>query len=320
MTEYSNGDIVFRGPAKFTLNSIEDFLKEYEIVFSWKEKMVPNVQMVFDNVQKIGMIGLLLIYKVIDFTYKNNCFKKPKLFPSQELDNAWHEFEFWELMKAYISNKDVTEKAYKEFKVKVDNQFIIAPQALLRNTTYTQEYLQEEFLPKISNHYSYNDRIITNVFTCLSEILLNFWEHAVEDTKSIILANGNKSKVEIACADTGQGIISTLSKFYPNLKGYPEEILAKSLERGVTSKRHTYHMGYGLWIVNEIIKNNNSRLHIYSEGAYYKNDYGKVMVGRCGYWRGTIVYINLDITNPKTPNDFNIIDPRTFNDLKINFT
>lgn len=320
MRKYPSGLCVFAAPKKFTVNSIEDFLKEFEVVFSWKEKMVPNVHFDFLSLKSINIIGLLLIYKIIDFTYINHCFKKPELHPSDELKNAWLEYEFMDLIDAYISNRDITEKAYKEMKVKVEDQFIIAPQALLRNSVYTNQYLQQEFLPKISHHYSYNEKIVTNVFTCLSEILLNFWEHAVEDTKSIILASGNKAKVEIACADTGKGIISNLLPFFPELSHRPEEILAKSLCKGVTSKLNTYHMGYGLWILDEIISNNQSRLHIYSEGFFYKNDYGKITKGKCGYWKGSIIYINLDVTNPKTPVDFNLIDYREFKELKIQFT
>ena len=140
------------------------------------------------------------------------------------------------------------------------------------------------------------------------------------DTKSIILASGNKSKVKIACADTGSGIISQLALLFPNLKGKNSEILAKSLQKGVTSKVNSYHMGYGLWIVNEIVKHNNSRLHVYSEGYYYKNDYGKITTGRTGFWAGTIVYINLDITKPQTMTDFNIMGDQNFDELKIKFS
>lgn len=318
MRIYGSGEVVFQIPKNFTLNSVEEFLKEFEIVFKWKNRGIPKVELNFKNLQKINLIGLLLIYKVIDFTHNNYCFKKPMLIPSSELTNAWNEYHFWDLINAYISNKEVTEKAYKDLKIKVEEKFILAPQALLRNNVYTHQSLQSEFFPKVSNYYGGNERIVTNVFTCLSEVLLNFWEHAVEDTKSIIIASGNRSKVEIACADTGKGIISTLRSVFPDLQ-LPEEILAKALCEGVTSKRNTFHMGFGLWIVNQIVTMNNSRLHIYSEGAYYKNDYGKITKGQCGFWNGTIIYINLDITNPVTPYDFNLVDPSIFENLKINF-
>ena len=35
-------------------------------------------------------------------------------------------------------------------------------------------------------------------------------------------------------------------------------------------------MGYGLWILNEIVTATKGRLHLYSEGAYVFNDFGKI--------------------------------------------
>jgi hypothetical protein len=39
------------------------------------------------------------------------------------------------------------------------------------------------------------------ILLTFSEILLNFWEHATEDTKSIIVAHGNKDQIEIALGE-----------------------------------------------------------------------------------------------------------------------
>src|SRR5690606_12886621 len=116
--------------------------------------------------------------------------------------------------QAYISNKEVSEKAFKEFKIKLEERFIIAPQALLRTTNYTNEYLRNEFIPNIEKYYSKSPESVSLIFSCFSEILLNFWEHAIQDTKSVILADGNKNKIEIACADTGIGIISNLMPMF----------------------------------------------------------------------------------------------------------
>ena len=78
-------------------------------------------------------------------------------------------------------------------------------------------------------------------------------------------------------------------------------------------------MGYGLWIVNELVKINNGRLHLYSQGYYYKNDFGKITKGKCGYWQGTIIYVNLALGNPKTLSDIDSVDLNNFKDLQINF-
>ena len=52
--------------------------------------------------------------------------------------------------------------------------------------------------------------------------------------------------------------------------------------------------------VNELVTMNKGRLHLYSEGAYLHNDYGKIKTDLCAYWKGTIIYINLPLNNPKT--------------------
>ena len=79
-------------------------------------------------------------------------------------------------------------------------------------------------------------------------------------------------------------------------------------------------MGYGLWIINQIITLIRGKLQIYSEGFYYSNEYGKVKSGSCGYWKGTIIYLFLPLKNPVTLCDIiqNDGDEKLGN-LKINF-
>jgi hypothetical protein len=159
------------------------------------------------------------------------------------------------------------------------------------------------------------------LFTCLSEILLNFWEHAVDDNRSIIIADGTKKKIEIACADTGEGIITSLktNPKYSNM--HDSKILSKALDIGATSKERTNHMGYGLWIINEITNLVRGKLYIYSEGYFFKNDHGKVKSGSCAFWKGTIVYLNLPLGNPVSFSDLEskVKSFKRLTDIKINF-
>ena len=307
----------FQAPKNFTKNFIPEFLRKIEKTFYWKNKLVPNINIDLSNIKKIDILGLLIIYKYIDFTYTHFCFKKPNLQVESYIEDAWNEYEFDKLIKAYISNKEVTELPFKQFKIKVEEKFIIAPQALLRNSTYTNEYLTNEFIPKIEQYYNKDSKTTDLIFSCFSEILLNFWEHAVLDTKSVIIADGNKDKIEIACADTGIGIISNLDTIFKD-KINPIEYLSKSVQKGVTSKPNSNHMGFGLWLVNELVKLNNGRLHLYSEGYFYFNDYGKIKTGPCSYWPGTIIYVNLNLKNPKTLSE--LLSSTINKNLKINFT
>lgn len=308
---------VFSLPKNLTVNYVEDFLSTVEKTFKWKDQAKPDIAVNLQKVEKIDIIGLLVLYKYIDFTYHNYCFKKPKLNSSPFMNSAWKKYEFEELFLAFIENKGITDKAYKDFKVKVEDKFIIAPQALLRNTSYTSEYLKQEFIPKIESYYKFDSKCVDIIFGCFSEILLNFWEHAPTDTKSVIIADGNKSKIEIACADTGIGIVENLFKFYKG-KIPKDQILRKALEKGVTSKPNSNHMGFGLWLVNELVTANNGRFYLYSQGFYYHNNFGKIKSGKFPFWPGTIVYVNINLTKPKNLSD--ILNGADLLKIKINFT
>lgn len=310
--------MVFQAPRKFTKNFINDFLRKVEISYSWNEKLVPNIKIDLSEIREIDILGLLIIYKYIDYTHNKFCFKNAELYVDKYINNVWAEYAFDKLIQAYISNKEVTDVPFKEFKITVNERFIIAPQALLRNSNYTREYLHEEFIPKINAYYSKNPKVTDIIFTCFSEILLNFWEHAIEDTKSVIIADGNKNKIEIACADTGVGIISNLDALYKGTVK-KENLLSKAVQKGVTSKPNTNHMGFGLWIVNELVKLNGGQLYLYSQGFYYHNNFGKIKTGKNPYWPGTIIYLNMNLDSPKTLSDL-LKKSMDSTNIKVKFT
>lgn len=111
-------------------------------------------------------------------------------------------------------------------------------------------------------------------------------------------AAGSTEVFEIACVDTGDGIVSTLkSQFSRNLHNLNYQILKKSVEHGISSKSKTEtdHMGLGLWLVNQLVTASNGEFHLLSEGAYFFNHQGSERAGACSYWKGTIVYIKLPL-------------------------
>ncbi len=305
-------DNIFVVPKSVTPNNILSFLRMAEDIFDMRRQMKKKVLFDLSFVNQTNILGLLLMYKFIEYTTTNECFELPQLKYNDYVEAELKKHGFWELFQAYMTNKDVN---YDKLNFKDEGRFFIAPLALLRNNNYD---IKERFLPKIESYYSYNDKIVSMVLLCLGEVLLNFWEHAVNDTKSIIVASGNKVKVEIACADTGNGVISTLS---PTLAHQisKEEVLVKSLEKGITSKKMTNHMGYGLWILNEIVTATKGRLHLYSEGAYVFNDFGKIKKGPCSFWQGTIIYISLPLGNPQSLSDIKGVEFDKLKNIKIKF-
>jgi len=309
--------ITFQAPKDLTKNNILEFLRKVEKTYEWKNALVPDVNIDLTPIKKIDILGLLIIYKFIDFTYTHFCFKNPNLQIDEFINETWAKYKFDKLIQAYIANKGITDQPFKELSVKFEDKFIIAPQALLRDTAYSNEYLKTEFIPKIEQYYSDIPKVSDLIFSCFSEILLNFWEHAAQDTKSIILADGNKSKIEIACADSGVGIVSNLNAhFSGSIK--KDDLLCKCVQKGVTSKPNSNHMGFGLWLINELTTINSGKLHLYSEGYYYYNDNGKISSGSCAFWPGTIIYLNISLKNPKTLSD--VQSDINLDSIKINFS
>lgn len=311
-------------PKYFTPQNILEFLDECVPIFKLKGTNTPGY--VFDllKVRECSMLGTLIFYKITEYTFTNNCLFQPSIafnYDEPIVMDAFKRFGFWDLIMDYMEDRNSVEKSYRRLEVKIENNFIIAPQALLRDSNFSSKALRENFLPQIEDYYSASPKAVSMIFLCLSEVLLNFWEHAVDDTKSIIVANGNQTRIEIACADTGKGIISTLMAGAGLRTKMPSDLLAKAVEKGVTSKKMTNHMGYGLWILDQIVKLVKGRLHIYSQGAYYQNDFGKSKSGDCAFWNGTIIYVSLPLKEPKTLVDIEgYSEKHKIQQLKINWS
>ncbi|WP_321343442.1 ATP-binding protein [uncultured Draconibacterium sp.] len=306
-------------PKNFKANSIISFINDCEDIYGLINKNEPGFLLDLGKIQKCGMIGVLLVYKIIEFSIKNKCFNGPMYLMSPVFQQSMNKYGFTKLILAYLADKKKAEKEFSKLKVSVTDEFIIAPHALLRHDRFSSEVLNTKYLPQIENYYSFDKKVVSMIFQTFSEVLLNFWEHAVDDTQSIIVANGNKTNIEIACADNGRGVLTTLTMANKQRRDKIKTLMS-AVKKGVTSKEMTNHMGYGLWIVDEIVNRANGRFHLYSEGFFYQREFKKVKYGKCGHWQGTIVYISLPINNPVTLSDIeNLEDNNNFN-VQINWS
>ena len=305
-------------PKTFGVNNTTAALNEFKNVFNYENQRLSGYILDLSKIKKINVLGMLIIYKIIEYSVEKKCFLYPEIHFEEFIEEKWAEYDFFPLINSYIKETDSSPK-FKNLKIKLTDKFILAPQPLLRESNFTDQYLKTKFLPNIKEYYNNQDKVISMIFTCFSEILLNFWEHAVEDTKSIMIADGNKDYIEIACADTGNGIISTLKNNikYKNLSD--EELIFKSVNKNVTSKENSNHMGFGLWIIDQIVTEIKGRFHLFSEGYHYSNEYGKIKVKKTGYWKGTIVYIALPINNAKSLSDIKTFQTKKMDNIKIDF-
>lgn len=297
----SEPEIYINLPKKLNPSSIEEFLENISFIFKFENKKAPNCVLDLDNLTKINLLGVLVIYKLIEYSTKKRCFYIPEIVFDDDgvYGNSLKKYGFRPLMDGLIMNYESnSENTLLNIDVNITNNFIIVPQPLIRNDFNTYENIKTSLIPKLKEYYTGNDKIISMISCCFSEILLNFWEHAIQDSETIIVAEGKSKFIEIACADSGDGIISTLRKNNEYKELNDLELMKLSVERNVTSKANTNHMGYGLWILKEICQKVNGRFHLYSEGYCYKLEYGELIIKRTNYWKGTIIYLALNLDKP----------------------
>ena len=310
---------IITAPKHFKANSIIQFIDDCSPIFNLIGKNENGFLLNLEKVKECNMIGVLLVYKIIEFSIKKNCFNGPMYLMGLPFREAMEKYGFTNLIITYLADRNVAEREFANLKISVSDNFIIAPQALLRNDKYSSELLNKKYLPQIENYYTFNLKAVTMIFICFSEILLNFWEHAIDDTQSIIVANGNNTNIEISCADNGQGIVSSLKNAGKEQKDGISTFIS-SVKKGVTSKDMSNHMGYGLWIIDEIIKKTNGRFHLYSEGFYYQREFNTVKSGLTGFWQGTVIYLSIPLNKPITLCDIEKPDEKDNFNLQINWS
>ena len=248
------------------------------------------------GVQKeVNILGVLLIYKFFEYSILEKCFSGPKCTLNQcnYLQKTLTRYGFKDMVDQFLKDK-IPEDYSMDFNQGKDGVFI-APMTL--NRGQSKETTEARYSSKIRDYYSYNDTIVFIILQCLAEIASNFVEHAVSDTKSILVASGNKNYFEIACADTGDGIISTLGPVVGCRNSQKYEIVEKSLVRGVSSKLKSGHMGYGLWLIDVFTEAAKGDFCICSEGGYVYRRGHHIKRSNCGNWKGTIVYVRIPLTN-----------------------
>lgn len=289
----NNKQIVYKTPENFCAHNAKFFLADIEEVFEMENSKTSHVFFTVMQTKKIDLLGLLLVYKFLNYTVKKECFAKPStdLKNNKIISSELKRIGFQKLVDENFTIKDPddTKTEYSE-----NNGFFLAPIVLERSSkSNTDNYIET----KIRNYYN-DTRISQGLLQCIGEISSNFKEHAVLDTKSVLVARGNKEQIEIACADNGAGIISTLlPALNQNFNKHRYDVLKKAIEENITSKAKEGHMGCGLWIVNQFVTRSQGIMYIYSQNGYLINKKGVIKCGQSPFWKGTIVYVNMPIYN-----------------------
>ena len=292
----SSSPKIIWAPKSIELNSVTSFVRLFNFVFDLSGQEKPNYHLAFGKVERCDVTGVLLLYKLLEYTVTTRCFSSPThdIAYNDLLKESISEYGFLDLIKSLMNNpNDVDLRPYKKLKISSGKKVLIAPIALIRNDTiHSLDIIKTQYVPIISDFYEDEtvQQMILGVFT---EVMHNFWAHAIADNKSIIVGYGTKHYFEIVCCDNGAGIDGTMRERYNNKDS--KVLVKRAMENGVTSKENTSHMGYGLWFINEVVTKTRGSLTIISNDVLYRNDFGKISVTNTPSWKGCIVSVKLPL-------------------------
>lgn len=291
--------MILEPPKHFGIQKIDSFISSVEFIYSSEEKCISNFVFDLSKMKQICLLGQLLLYKFISYTVENRCFNKPEIKWGENQISVFDKYGFYEIMRTYIQTPHEEEKILKSYKnirfIKKDG-LLIAPQRLLRKEGSVKDELEAKLFKNLRIFYE-TEEAYTLVSVCVGELLSNFWSHATSDTGTVMVAYCHQNYFEICFADNGNGIISTLKKSNQQYSSLSDtNIISESIEKGVTSKPGTDHMGLGLYFIKNICKYNNGQIRIYSEGSVLDYTKNNKNVKKVGYWKGTIIYLKLELS------------------------
>ncbi|AUC15314.1 hypothetical protein BTO06_09245 [Tenacibaculum sp. SZ-18] len=127
--------------------------------------------------------------------------------------------------------------------------------------------------------------------------------------------------MEIACADTANGLLHTLKSLEKYSTFNESDLMREAFKKNVTSKPSSSHMGYGLWLIKEILNRYDGHLKVFSSNYSFTSRYGKEKILRSPKWVGTIIYLSIPVKNGINIADI-LIENRRLDTIKpkINFS
>ncbi|TGV04063.1 hypothetical protein [Flavivirga rizhaonensis] len=280
------------------IDNISALIQKLSFIFKYEGMNVSGYEFKITS-SKLDAMSALVIFKAFDFIAKKSCLKEPKV----NLDNIIKLFSIYGIEKSMkqLINQEELDDLYRNLKPSKTADFFIAPHPINRDSFKNKKDLENKYTQFIADYYqNICPELIQYFKTCICEIASNFLHHALEDKHSILMAQGNKNKIEIVCVDNSKGIISNLD---PDNKNHAE-VMSSAFKRGVSSKKNDFHCGTGLWYIENIAHQLKGTFKVYSEDMSYVCKDGKVFVTKSPYWKGSIFYLKLNVLKNTNIDDF----------------
>ena len=292
-------DLEIHLPDNVGVNYIMTIIRKMNIFYQYANAQLPGFILYFSGVKRVDILGVLLLYKFLEYSILKNCFINPTTIDIKVINPQIKEFGFESLIASCYTESKRMEDEYNKLQSRITNKFLVSPISIYKGLV-ARDDIERNCFNSISQFYG-TGSVSDMIFMVVSELIGNFYSHSEDESRSIIVAYGTNDYVEIACADSGKGIVESLRPYGESSDD--SLIMKKAFQKYVSSKPGTDHMGYGLWIIDETVKRNGGKMIAYSQNVYYERVGSKVRVVHSPLWKGTIVYLKLFTRNPVTIKD-----------------
>ena len=286
-------------PEKIEVQYLTSIIRLLNVFYRYDNANIPRFYLKFSKVKSIDVLGILVLFKFLEYSILKDCFFAPTTIDIETINEQVKEYGFESLIASCYNDPQKMEEAYSKLRSRIVDKFLISP-IIIFSGLEDKDKIEKKCFDTITRFYGEGD-VSDMVFMVISELIGNFYSHSDDKSRSIVVAYGTKERIEIACADAGIGIVGSLKTVCHSKNNI--SVMRSAFVKGVSSKPGSDHMGYGLWMLDETIKRNNGYLISYSQDAYYERRGNKVLCAEVPVWKGTIIYLRLNASNPVNVKD-----------------
>ena len=91
-------------PPICTIQRIKQYLDIASPIFGMEHKKIEHVTVDTHLVERMDIVGVLLIYKFVEYTSKKACFKSPEMIGNKNFLYEMQRLGFWELLHSFFLN------------------------------------------------------------------------------------------------------------------------------------------------------------------------------------------------------------------------
>ncbi len=85
-----------------TVSNLSSFMQKINNIFTWKEQMLPNFHLDLQKTEDADLLGIVVLYKMLEYSVVHKCFIQPSIYLSNKLKTFIKKYGFSDLVTELI--------------------------------------------------------------------------------------------------------------------------------------------------------------------------------------------------------------------------